>query len=290
MATPPRKGEPQAPPLPGAPPLTLPPGAPTGFADPSRRAASTAAYGQQLGAVLGDDVDVSALLDDEPTRPHQIVPPDVDADEAADERAVLEPVSEEAHPVRRHPTNPQLLSEALAAVASGRAGELELGEGAERAHTPAIPASKPIVAAPEPSAPSLATSLATEPPAMRAPEPKPIVPRSPSPVPLRVGLFSSDRPTHWLIAAAVGLLLAIVPARQLARSHAQELTTQPLLELKDAIDSPLAVDAGLLRKPQAIAAQVDAARGEVRNRYVLAWLLVGLGLGAGLGFVPRFWA
>ena len=116
------------------------------------------------------------------------------------------------------------------------------------------------------------------------------MPRSPSPVPLRAGLFSSDRPTNLLIAAAIGLLLSIVPARQLARSHAQELTTQPLLELKDAIDSPLAVDAGLLRKPAAIAAQVEGARGEVRKRYMLVWLLVGLGLGAGLGVVPRFWA
>lgn len=241
--------------------------------------------------MLGEDVDVSALLDDEPTRPHQIVPPDVDADaDAVDERAVLEPVPDEAHPVRRHPTNPQLLTDALTAVAAGREAELELGDGAEPARKPASkpPSSSPMpsTGSAEPSAPSLAPAA----PALRAPEPRPIVPRSPSPVPLRSGLFSSDRPTHWLIAAAIGLLLSIVPARQLARSHAQELTTQPLLELKDAIDSPLAVDAGLLRKPAAIAAQVEGARGEVRKRYMLVWLLVGLGLGAGLGVVPRFWA
>lgn len=237
--------------------------------------------------MLGDDVDVSALLDDEPTRPHQIVPPDVDADaNAVDERAVLEPVSDEAHPVRRHPTNPQLLTEALAAVAAGREVELELGDGADPARKPASAATPSTGITAEPSAPS----RAPEAPALRAPEPRPIVPRSPSPVPLRSGLFSSDRPTNLLIAAAIGLLLSIVPARQLARSHAQELTTQPLLELKDAIDSPLAVDAGLLRKPAAIAAQVEGARGEVRKRYMLVWLLVGLGLGAGLGVVPRFWA
>jgi hypothetical protein len=235
--------------------------------------------------VLGEDVDVSALLDDEPTRPHQIVAPDVDADAEVDERAVLEPVPDEAHSVRRHPTNPQLLTEALAAVAAGREAELELGDGAEPSRRPA---SKP--ASPPASASTAEPSVADEAPAIRTPEPRPIVARSPSPVPLRMGLFSSDRPTNWLVAAAIGLLLAIVPARQLARTHAQEITTQPLLELKDAIDSPLAVDAGLLRKPAAIAAEVEAARGEVRKRFMMVWLLVGLGLGAGLGLAPRFWA
>lgn len=256
MATPPRKGE-------------LPPPV-SGFADPKRRAASTAAYGEQLGRSLGDDVDVHALLDDEPTRPHQIVPHEVaEPPEAPDEpgpRAVLEPVSDDAHPVenRRVPTQPQLLSEALAAVASDtRPTQLELGEGR------AVPQA----------------------PAVRAVEPKPLAPnRSPSPVPLRVGLFSSDRPTNWLAAAALGLTLSIIPAQQLARARAQELTTQPLLELQDAIDSPLAVDANLLRKPQAIAAEVEAARGEAFQRYLMIWLGVGLGLGLGLGLAPRFWS
>lgn len=230
--------------------------------DLDRRAAATAAYGEELSRALSEDAEVLELLDDEPTRPHQIV-----QQSSPTQRAMLEPVSEDAHPAdhRRVPTHPELLSEALAAIAAG----------------PRPPAVE--LTAPEP--------MSTVPP-MRAPEPRLVLGanRSPSPVPLRVGLFSADRITNLLAGAAVGLLLTIIPAHKLALTHAQALLTQPLLELNDAIDSPLAVDADLLRKPQAIAAEIEASREAVRTRYLMIWLLAGLPLGLGLSLIPRWWA
>ncbi len=245
MGIPPRKAE-----------LPLPPV--QGFGnDPSRLAAATMAYGAELGRALPDDVDVHQLLDDEPTRPHQIVSEPV-SEPTASQRAVLEPVSEDAHPVEhvRMATQPALASEALAA-----ARELE----------PMIP---PLTATPM---------------VERVPEPPAAVRRSPSPVQVGIGLFSADPITNWLAGAAIGLVLTIIPAERLARAHAHELLNQPMLELKDSIDHPLAVDVGLLRKPKLIAAEIEDARAAVRTRYLMIWLLVGLPIGLGLGFAPRWW-
>jgi hypothetical protein len=242
--------------------------------DPKRRAAATAAYGEELGRALADDADVHQLLDDEPTRPHQIVRETSAPQPAASssQRAVLEPVSEDAHPVEhvRAATQPHLRAEARAAVASGPRAEPE-------ATIPSLLAPAPITS----ESPILA----------HVPEPAIVGPkRSPSPVPVRMGLFSSDRATNLLAGAAIGLLLTIIPAQKLARSLAHDRLNQPLLELKDSIDNPLAVDVGLLRQPKAIAAEIEAGRADVRERYLMIWLLAGLPIGLGIGFIPRWWA
>jgi hypothetical protein len=234
-------------------------------ADPQRRAAATAAYGEELGRALADDVDVQGLLDDdEPTRPHPVVP-----QASASQRASLEPVSDDAHPDerRRVPTHPELLSEALAAVAAGR--------------PPAVEA---------PPNPSPTTPNPTPPVLGRVPEPTIVGPnRSPSPAPLRMGLVSADRITNTLACVAIGLALAIIPAQKYAQSHAREVLAQPMLELNDAIEHPLAVDAGLMRKPQTIAATIESGRKQVRARFLGFWMGSGLMLGLGLGVVRRWW-
>jgi hypothetical protein len=246
VGTPPRKGE-------------LPPPVQGFGADPNRRAAANATYREELDRALADDADMQ--LDDERTQPHPVVPAS-----SSSTRAMLEPVSEDAHPAdqRRVPTHPELLSEALAAIAAGPR-----------------PSVTPYPAVPEPA---MAASK-------RVPEPAIIGPnRSPSPIRIRVGLFSTDRLTNLLASAAIGLALTIIPAQKLARAHGQALLVQPLLELTDSIEHPLGVDAGLLRKPQAIAAEIEEVRDATRTRYLSIWLLAGLAIGLGLGFVPRWWA
>ncbi len=278
----------------GTPPHKQLPSPVQGFADPKRRAASTAAFGEELGRTLTDDADVFQLLDDEPTRPHAIIRDAIVSEGSSSQRAVLEPVSDDAHPIehRRVPTQPELLSEALAAVARG-----PVPEPSPDAPTPTIPRliSKPMVAASSNAAVTAAAagSAATSEPAPleRVPEPMLLGPnRSPSPVREAMGLFSSDRITNLLAGAAIGLLLAIVPAQRFARAYARDQLTQPLLELADAIDHPLAVDADLLRTPQAIAAEIEGSREAVRTRYLMIWLLAGLPIGLGLGFIPRWWS
>jgi hypothetical protein len=108
-----------------------------------------------------------------------------------------------------------------------------------------------------------------------------------SPTPVRRGLFSADRITNLLACAAVGLVIMIFPAKQLARSY--EVTkVEPLLEdLQGAIDHPLGVQAGLVAAPEKIAAQIHEGREKVRQRYMAIWLLVGLPIGLGLGLAPR---
>lgn len=194
-------------------------------------------------------------LDDERTQPHPIV-----SERSSSSRAMLEPVSEDAHPAdqRRVPTHPELLSEALAAIAAGPR-----------------PSVTPERTSPEPATPT---------------NPRIGPNRSPSPLPIRTGLFSTDRITNLLASAAIGLALTIIPARKLARAHGQAALVQPLLELTDSIEHPLGVDAGLLRQPQAIAAEIEEVRAATQTRYLSIWLLAGLALGLGLGFVPRWWA
>jgi hypothetical protein len=181
-------------------------------------------------------------------------------DGSADGRSSLEPISDDTHRHRRIPTQPP----------SALALDLDPQAGNWQAHAPASPpASQP--SASQSSAPSKAPGLATR----------------QSPTPVRRGLFGADRITNMLACTAVGLVLMIFPAKQLARSY-EVSKVQPLLEdLEGAVDHPLGVQAGLVAAPEKIAAQIHEGREKVRRRYMAIWLLVGLPIGLGLGFAPR---
>jgi hypothetical protein len=163
----------------------------------------------------------------------------------------LEPIADEVHPphARRLPTPPPI--------------DLEL----ER------PGPKPAVAEPrvQVSAPPMFSKFSS---------------RS-SPAPVRRGLFSIDRPTNLLAGAAIGLLLAIYPAKQLAERYEARQIAPRIAVLADAIDQPLAVDAGLVASPEALAEELHAARAKVRWRFLLVWSIAGLGIGAVLGSISR---
>jgi hypothetical protein len=104
---------------------------------------------------------------------------------------------------------------------------------------------------------------------------------------VRRGLFSGDRITNLLASTAVGLVIMIYPAKQLAHSYELRNVEPLLVDLEGAIDHPLGVQAGLVADPQKIAAQIHEGRDNVRQRYMAIWLLVGLPIGLGLGFAPR---
>ena len=170
------------------------------------------------------------------------------------DRPNLEPVGDDAHPPenRRMPTQPP------------SALTLDLGD----------------LRPPSQAAPT-ATAPADDPP-----QPPKLPPRQ-SPAPVRRGLFAMDRPTNLLAGAAIGLLLAIFPAKKFARNYEVSEVEPMIVDLEGAVDHPLGVDAGLVEDPKKIAARIDDGRKKVRRRYMTIWLSAGLLLGAGLGFAPR---
>jgi hypothetical protein len=174
-------------------------------------------------------------------------------------RPTLEPISETTHKHRRIPTQPP--------------SALELDLDVDRP-APERPAARPATAAPRSSAPS----SPTRPPGLASRQ---------SPAPVRRGLFSGDRITNMLASAAVGVVIMIFPAKQLAHSYEVRTVEPMLVDLEGAIDHPLGVQAGLVAEPEKIAAQIHDGRDDVRRRYMMIWLLVGLPLGLALGFIPR---
>jgi hypothetical protein len=215
---------------------------------------AAAEYQRQL-----DSVDLEALeeIEDQPTAAIY-KPPSREA--SATSRPNLEPVDEDTHRPenRRTPTQPpDVLSIAVdgiteAQITRARAGASSAGE-----------------------------ALAPPPSYSRA---------SPSPVPAgAVGLFGSDRTTNLLAGLAVGLLLVVFPAKKLAQSYETRTVTPRLTDLETSVAQPLAVGAGLVEAPEAIIASIEEGRSKTRLRFGLIWLLVGIPLGLGLGFAPRFW-
>jgi hypothetical protein len=218
------------------------------------RKAAVSAFGDQLDGIALD------VLDDEPVEPTQVAkPPQPAAKPVAKPAAVdkpaaaakpnLEPVSDDAHKHRRLPTQPPATL------------QLALDDGPPR---PSEPSS---------AQPSL-------------PPPPKLAPRQ-SPAPIRMGLLSSDRITNMLGCAAIGLVLMIFPAKQLANNYVVSEVEPMLGDLQGAIEHPLGVEAGLVTKPETIAANIRDGIGKTRTRYALIWLLVGLPIGVGLSFVPR---
>ncbi|MFO7566476.1 MAG: hypothetical protein R6X02_27790 [Enhygromyxa sp.] len=222
--------------------------------DDERRAAVAAEYQQKLASI---DLDaLEQIDDDEPPAQAPAAPAALPTHPAADlrepgrpNRPNLEPIPEQAHPARnrRIPTQPP----------SALALDLD-------------PAEAPAAGAVSP--PKLAPSV-------------PLIRQSPAPV--RRGLFAIDRPTNLLAGAAVGLLLSVFPAKKLAESYETREVEPLLTELESSVEQTLAVEAGLVERPESVAARIHDGRKQVRRRFMLVWLLAGLPIGLGLGLAPR---
>jgi hypothetical protein len=122
-------------------------------------------------------------------------------------------------------------------------------------------------------------------PARLPPPPKPVARYSPAPV--RRGLFSIDRPTNLLAGAAVGLLLSMFPAKKLAESYETREVEPLLADLETSVEQTLAVEAGLVERPEAVAARIHDGREKARRRFLMVWLFAGLPIGIGIGLAPR---
>ncbi|PRP95699.1 hypothetical protein [Enhygromyxa salina] len=240
--------------------------------DDGQRAAAAAAYGKQFQSVELDQFDDAEpppkpAADSSASRPRPNYNTDDEISAPAEDegdRPNLEPVSDNAHPPqnRRMPTQPP----------SSLTLELSDEDLPTKAHR-VVPR-------------SAANSESSEPSAAAQPRPPKLAPRH-SPAPLRRGLFSGDLVTNLLAAVAVALLIMILPAKKIARNYETSQVEPLLTELDGAIEHPLGVEAGVVEAPEKIAARIHAGRDKVRTRYLLIWLLAGLPLGLGLGFVPR---
>ncbi|PRP95444.1 hypothetical protein ENSA5_39090 [Enhygromyxa salina] len=277
---------------------TLPPLLQGFGGDDDRREAAAADYQERLAGLDLDALDVG--VDEDPVamarkasgkaagrakpEPKPAAPPrrprpgaelSAPGEKPGSESAVLkpnlEPVGDDAHPPqnRRMPTQPP----------SSMVLELD-DDDDDRSRRPADAPS---------SGAGPGTGAGTGPGtgATTRPVAPPRVGPRPSPAPVRRGLFSTDRITNLLAGAAIGLLLMIFPAKKLARSYEVREVEPLLADLQGAIDHPLGVEAGLVEKPEAIAARIEAGRKKIRRRYGAIWLLAGLPIGLALGFAPR---
>jgi hypothetical protein len=217
-----------------------------------RRTAAAEEYGRQIASIDPDAVE----LDDAPSLAPPIEPVTLPAYPSAEpgrpNRPNLEPIAEQAHPAknRRIPTQPPTA----------------LSLDVEGPEADAAPSQATIGYVPPPPIKNFARQ---------------------SPAPVRRGLFSIDRPTNLLAGAAVGLLLSVFPAKKLAESYETRELEPQLAELEKSVEQTLAVDAGLVESPEAVAARIHDGRKRARRRFVLVWLLVGLPIGVGLGLAPR---
>jgi hypothetical protein len=253
-----------------------------GFGKPDgKREAAVSEYGKQFGSSdfeLVDDAEDPAEMArraaGKGATPSTKPPALASAKPAApsDVRPSLEPISDDTHKHRRIPTQPP----------SALALELDI----DRPSTDRPAPDRPSPEQP-PTEHSAARPVTNAPIAAVAP-PRPSGSGSrQSPAPVRRGLFSGDRITNFLASGAVGLVIMIYPAKQLAHNYEARHVEPMLADLDGAIDHPLGVQAGLVADPQKIAAQIHEGREDVRRRYMAIWLLVGLPIGLGLGLAPR---
>jgi hypothetical protein len=255
-----------------------------GFGKPDgKRDAAVSEYGKQFGGsdfeLLDDAEDPSemarraagksATASAKPAPTASAKPaatPVIGTADTSDVRPTLEPISDTTHKHRRIPTQPP----------SAFALELDIDRPSDPASERAV--SERSAARPATSAAAGSVAPSRLPPAHASRQ---------SPAPVRRGLFSGDRVTNLIASVAVGLVIMIYPAKQLARSYELRTVEPMLTDLDGAIDHPLGVQAGLVADPQKIAAQIHEGRDRVRQRYMMIWLLVGLPIGLGLGFAPR---
>jgi hypothetical protein len=241
-----------------------------GDADPNALSQFGKQFGDQFDdlqlALDGDEddpVEVArrSAAKPEPTKPTQAkakpAKPAKPEPEQEPDRPNLEPIGDEAHKHRRIPTQPPA------------ALQLQLDDDTRPTKQP-------------PSQQQAQTQQG----AGALPPPPKLAPRQ-SPAPAQRGLFSTDRITNLLAGAALGLLVMIYPARQIARGFQTREVEPQIAELQGAIDHPLGVQAGLVEKPEAIAARIHDGRRQTRTRYLAIWMLVGLPIGLGVGFIRR---
>lgn len=168
-------------------------------------------------------------------------------------------------------------------------GELQLDFAAAGISRPSaaapLPAAKPAAPAPPPSASmSGAASTAMVP----SPGTSMVGPVSPAPaLPEHDSLLGVDRVSAGLIGLAIGLVVGLFPATSMARSMLDDATLDLFTELEQSVDRPLAVRAGELRQPNAIASEIRAAYGPVQNRFYAVWLGVALPFGVVFSLLRR---
>lgn len=93
--------------------------------------------------------------------------------------------------------------------------------------------------------------------------------------------------TAALWAAAIGLFVGVWPAHEAARRIDRERVGGLENELASSVERPLAVRAGRLRTPDAIAAALDDVYEDITSRFVSIWIGTGVLLAVGLFFAPR---
>jgi hypothetical protein len=130
------------------------------------------------------------------------------------------------------------------------------------------------LAHPDVSARTAEAETALEPAPAHALAPRPSASPSPSPAP------TLDPVTLGLAALAIGLLLAIVPARFMAERFGERSVAPLLDELAESIERPLDVESGELREPALVRTEIEGFRGRARTRYFAYWAIGALPLAA----------
>lgn len=172
-------------------------------------------------------------------------------------------------------------------------------EGLDARFGPPIDAETPQVAEPQlaldlpakaqqPAETAIAVAE-TQQPAVAPPQALDLLPSpSPSPAgPARRGLLLADPIANALAFVAIGFVLALFPAQQLAKGVVRDQAEPHLVDLEESIERPLAVRAGELEKPQAIASRVEEGTSEARSRFFMIWVAGGLAIGVGGGLIRR---
>ena len=103
----------------------------------------------------------------------------------------------------------------------------------------------------------------------------------------RTHLLGRDRFAAALWATTIGLVLGLLPAMQVARSHERDVLKPLEDRMADAVARPLAARAGTIAAVSEVQAELDRAYGQGRWRFVWTWLGVAAPLGLALAFIPR---